>query len=280
MQVDVKLDRVTVSGKVHDRISLLELARQLGWTVKTSQDRVYAVLERLFDNNDSEVVAILAPNPYQQDSWRVDTSNHLNSDELRRVSSISNKLIGAHLTRVDVAFDFINGFYKPMKHIITRSKATQTAIFETEYRDASRCLQTLYSGRRSSDKMYRLYNKLDEQKRHGVVVSNKIERWERWEIQLRGKKTSDWVESAKEMLSQIRYPLYQDLKPADIAVLHAIDDGLISFKDFSKAKATRLRKLRSLGVGYNNDYARLAEQKLVESIDQINDEVSQFLDRL
>ena len=53
MQVDVKLDRVTVSGKVHDRISLLELARQLGWTVKTSQDRVYAVLERLFDNNDS-----------------------------------------------------------------------------------------------------------------------------------------------------------------------------------------------------------------------------------
>ena len=76
MQVDVKLDRVTVSGKVHDRISLLELARQLGWTVKTSQDRVYAVLERLFDNNDSETVAILAPNPYQQDSWRVDTSNH------------------------------------------------------------------------------------------------------------------------------------------------------------------------------------------------------------
>ena len=167
-----------------------------------------------------------------------------------------------------------------MKHIITRSKATQTAIFETEYRDASHCLQTLYSGRRSSDKMYRLYNKLDEQKRHGVVVSNKIERWERWEIQLRGKKTSDWVESAKEMLSQIKYPLYQDLKPADIAVLHAIDDGLISFKDFSKAKATRLRKLRSLGVGYNDDYSRLAEQKLVESIDQINDEVSQFLDRL
>lgn len=280
MKIEVKLDRVTVTGKSHDRISLLEFARQQNWTIKSSHDRVYAVLERFFDNGDSEVIAILAPNPYQQDSWRVDTSNHLNSYELKRVSSITQKLIGGHLTRIDIAFDFINGFYEPMKHVIVRSRATLTKVYEIEYRDCFGCLQTLYSGRRSSDKMYRLYNKLVEQEKHKVAVSNEIKRWERWEIQLRGKKTSEWVDSAKEMLSQVRYPTYENLKPNDKAVLHAIDDGLVNFKDFSKEKAARLRKLRSRGFGYNDDYARLAEQKLVESIDRINDEVSQFLDRL
>lgn len=282
MKVDVKLDRVTVTGKAYDMVSLLGFARQQGWTIKNSQEQVYAVLERYFDNGDTENVAFLAPNPYQNGSWRVDTSNHLSDDELKRVSCISNRLAGSHLTRIDIAFDFINGFYEPMKHVILRPRATQTAIFETEYRDASRRLQTLYSGRRSSEKMYRLYNKLDEQKRHHIAVPADVERWERWEIQLRGRKTEEWVSSAKEMLNQIRYPMYQDpdLKPADLAILHAIDDGLLSFKDFSKDKAAKLRKKQKKDSNYGNKYSLAAEKVLVENINQINSDVKRFLGRL
>lgn len=280
MKVKVSLDRVTVTGEAHYSVGLMDLARHEGWVIKTGPNGVYASLDRLFDNDYTEVMAVLVSNPYREDSWRVDTSNHLNDDELRRVRAVSSRLIESHITRVDVAFDFINGFYEPMKHVIVRPRATQTEIYETEYRDASRRLQTLYSGRRSSNKMYRLYDKLVEQKKHGVAVPNNVERWERWEMQLRGKGTHGWVRSAHEMLSQIKYPSYQDLSPTDIGVLHAIDDGLISFKDFSKAKAARLRKLRSIGVGYKDDYARLAEAELINSIDRINNEVSQFLKEL
>lgn len=280
MDIRVKLDRITVAGFAYDRVALLEYARQHGWTVKTPQDRIYAVYERFFDNDDKENLAILAPNPYKVGSWRVDTSNHLTSEELRSVSAVSKSLQEGHLTRIDVAFDFINGPYEPMKHVIMRPRASETGIYETEYRDGSRRLQTLYSGRRSSNKMYRLYNKLVEQEKHKIAVPDDIKRWERWEVQLRGDKSYEWLKSAKEMLSQIKYPLYENLSPSDKATLYAIDHGVVAFSDFGKEKAARLRSLRDDGFGYSSEYADAANTKLVASAAKIDEQVRNFLGKL
>lgn len=281
MDVEVKLDRITVTGHAYDRFDLLDFARQHGWTVKNLPDQTYAVYERFFGDSGKENLAVLMPNPYKEGSWRVDTSNHLTAKELKDVSVVSRSLREGHLTRIDVAFDFINGPYQPMKHVIMRPRANETGIYETEYRDASRRLQSLYSGHRSSNKMYRLYNKLIEQKKHNVVVPDNVKRWERWEIQLRGDKSYEWLKSAKEMLSQIKYPLYESIKsPSDRATLYAIDHGVIDFKDFGKEKAARLQSVRKNSLGYSSEYADAANAKLVANASQIDEQVRNFLGKL
>ncbi|PEG93734.1 hypothetical protein CP361_10460, partial [Lactobacillus sp. UMNPBX10] len=128
--------------------------------------------------------------------------------------------------------------------------------------------------------MIRIYNKKIETTRHHKKLPDNVEEWERWELQLRGKRSYEWLESAKIMLSQIKYPNYQNLDPGDIAVLHSIDDRVVSFKDFSKKKAGRLRKLRKESVGYSDDYAKAGLQALEDNANKINEQVEIFLGQL
>ncbi|PEH03556.1 hypothetical protein CP356_09545 [Lactobacillus sp. UMNPBX5] len=285
MEVYCKLDRITVSGKIGKTVDLVKIAVKNHW--KRKIDRLgneFAVVEREFNNGDHENKAVLMPNPYQEFSWRIDTSNHLNKHELKCILSMIPYLADAHLTRIDVAFDFINGQYKPMKHIIVRDRARQSEIRNvdelTSIYGSSGDLQTLYCGARSSDFMIRIYNKKIETTRHHKKLPDNVEEWERWELQLRGKRSYEWLESAKIMLSQIKYPNYQNLDPGDIAVLHSIDDRVVSFKDFSKKKAARLRKLRKESVGYSDDYAKAGLQALEDNANKINEQVEIFLGQL
>ena len=223
-------------------------------------------------------------NPYQKYGWRIDTSNHVNAFELKCILVMVKYLGGIHLTRIDVAFDFINGEYEPMKHVVIRDKARQSEIRDvsdlTSIYGSAGDLQTMYCGARSSDYMIRIYNKKIETTRHHSVLPDDVERWERWELQLRGKRSNEWLTSAKLMLSQIKYPNYQNLTPNDRAVLHAIDDRVVSFKDFNRQKASRLRKLRKNGVGYSVAYAKAGMRALESNTEKIDEQVKLFLGQL
>ena len=285
MKVDCKLDRITVSGKISEGIDIVSIATNNHWTRKIDRSgNEFAVLEQEFDNGDRENKAVLMSNPYQKYGWRIDTSNHVNAFELKCILAMVKYLGGIHLTRIDVAFDFINGEYEPMKHVVIRDKARQSEIRDvsdlTSIYGSAGDLQTMYCGARSSDYMIRIYNKKIETTRHHSVLPDDVERWERWELQLRGKRSNEWLTSAKLMLSQIKYPNYQNLTPNDRAVLHAIDDRVVSFKDFNRQKASRLRKLRKNGVGYSDVYAQAADKALESNTEKIDEQVKLFLGQL
>lgn len=285
MKVDCKLDRITVSGKISEGIDIVSIAVNNHWTRKIDRSgNEFAVLEREFDNGDRENKSVLMSNPYQKYGWRIDTSNHVNAFELKCILAMVKYLGGIHLTRIDVAFDFINGEYEPMKHVVIRDKARQSEIRDvsdlTSIYGSAGDLQTMYCGARSSDYMIRIYNKKIETTRHHSVLPDDVERWERWELQLRGKRSNEWLMSAKLMLSQIKYPNYQNLTPNDRAVLHAIDDRVVSFKDFNRQKASRLRKLRKNGVGYSAAYAKAGMRALESNTEKIDEQVKLFLGRL
>ena len=285
MKVDCKLDRITVSGKVGSKVDIVSVAVENHWTRKIDRlGNEFAVLERQFDNGDHENKAVLMPNFYQNYSWRIDTSNHLDKFELKCVLSMIPYLVNAHLTRIDVAFDFINGQYEPMKHVIIRDRARQSEIRDvsnlTSIYGSAGDLQTMYCGARSSDYMIRIYNKKIEATRHHSVLPDNVNYWERWELQLRGKRSNQWLDSAKLMLSQIKYPNYQDLSPMDRAALYAIDNRVISLKDFGKEKASKLRKLRKSGVGYSDVYAQAAGKSLESNTKVISEQVKLFLGQL
>lgn len=285
MEVGCKLDRVTVSGKVSETVNIIDIAVKNHWTRKIDRlGNEFAVLEREFDNGDHVNKAVLMSNPYQDYGWRIDTSNHLNKFELKCVLLMIPYLANVHLTRIDVAFDFINGQYEPMKHVIIRDRARQSEIRDvsnlTSIYGSAGDLQTLYCGARSSDYMIRIYNKKLETTRHHGVLPDNVDCWERWELQLRGKRSNQWLDSAKLMLSQIKYPSYEDLSPMERAILYAIDNRIISFKDFGKEKASKLRKLRKSGVGYSDAYAQAAGKSLESNTKKISEQVKLFLGQL
>lgn len=287
MKVDVKLDRVTVTGKYSDGRQLIDYAIKHGWVSRVDRDgRVMCLLEREFDNGDKENKAVLLPNPYQKDSWRVDTSNHLTEFEKKRVIKVISQLAGAHWTRVDIAFDFVNGDVEPMKHVITRVGASQAefrSYDESKIYGRSGRLETIYSGKRASERMIRVYNKLIEQKKHHHMVDSDIKRWERWEVQLRGRKTSEWLDSASEMLDYVKLPVLDkfNLNYRDKSVLLALNCHEISFADIG-AKATRAkyRKMQKKNVGYDTHYSELARHVLSKKVDDIYKELNQFLGKL
>lgn len=287
MKVDVKLDRVTVTGKYGDGRELMDYAVKCGWTSRVDRDgHVMCVLERQFDNGDYENKAVLMPNAFQENSWRVDTSNHLTEFEKKRVIKVICELAGAHWTRIDIAFDFINGDVQLMKHVITRTGASQAEFWtydESKIYGRSGKLETIYSGKRASERMIRVYDKLVEQKKHHHFVDSDITRWERWEVQLRGRKTSEWLDSANEMLNYIKLPVLDrsSLNYRDKAILCALNSHQISFSEMgSKTTRAKYRKMQKENVGYDTHYADFARKILSEKVDDIRKELSQFLGNL
>ena len=66
----------------------------------------------------------------------------------------------------------------------------------------------------------------------------------------------------------------------DRAALYAIDNRVISLKDFGKEKASKLRKLRKSGVGYSDVYAQAAGKSLESNTKVISEQVKLFLGQL
>ena len=61
-----------------------------------------------------------------------------------------------------------------------------------------------------------------------------VEHWMRLELQLRGRKPTEWVERAKGMLDDFRLPNYDRIKNKnDRMALFALEKGLLDWSDFS-----------------------------------------------
>lgn len=293
MRVEVSLDRVTISGDFRITSSRRIELRQLGFDEQFVGNNMGFVLRRWY-GEEYQNVAYFMPAPYQANKWRIDTSNHLQGNERTQVSGIVRLLVNAHLTRVDIAFDFIDGPFPVMKHKILRPRASQSEF--GVFMNGNREIQTVYSGRRNSERLIRMYNKFVEQKKHGHLKqdgtvwvdeygSEVSDHWERWEVQLRRGRSYDWVREAEEMLSCIRMPVMDSLGLSwrDKAIVLALASGQVTFAEMGREARSKYRKLiKEFGslAGYDDTYARVGFSRFKEEQARIENELYGFLQDL
>lgn len=292
IEVGVSLDRVTVVGELSVDRTFASWLHELGFEAQVRDGVEQYVLRRYYGDADGdyENLIFLMPVPYSEHKWRFDTSNHLSADERAVAGRVARCMLGdVHLSRSDIAFDFRDGPAPLMSHVILRSRATEAAFF----RDGLGRPDTVYSGKRGSTRMIRLYDKRREQIVHkktklidGVTCdelgSPLPAKWERWEVQLRHDRARSWYEEAKEMLSFIKLPVIagSSLSPMEKAMCHALSDGTIAFGDLSTRTRSKYRKLMQESDAFDDSYARAALEALELGKGRIEQEIKVFLGEL
>ncbi len=280
MDITVKIDRVTITGFIiGSKTSLTIIKNAISSTHWIMSSEYEFNLVRVNENGVSENVAGLFFNMYQG-SWRLDTSNHLINNELNDIQLIVNLMARPHLTRLDVAFDIINGFKGNMKHRIYRSNASQSVFGSdvNEITGRSSSIQTIYSGKRKSDLMIRYYDKLAEQRSRHKFIPDNINQWERLEIQLRSKRSNEWYDAAREMLGYFKMPNISSVKNAkDRAMLFALENHIVEYNELASSTASKYRKLVNNNIGFDNEYASLMLNVLNDNMDNLNQEIINFL---
>ena len=281
--VDVRLDRVTITGNPEiPNDQLTQIMIELGWSLQPDlkADCPWFTLDRQLSEDVTEQVAVFMRNQFQI-SWRLDTSNHLRSEkEKLAIQRVITLLHGAHLTRIDVAFDFINCKFPGMKHVIVDPRKSSTDYQSVDFRSGQGHFETRYVGKRRSLSMYRYYDKLVEQKKARNKVPDNITSWERLEIQLRGKRSDEWLAECKKMLNEFKLPRLSSLPVFDQVGLLIMIEHPEVFAEFGKEKKAKLRKLYKSNYGFNTSYADTALKIFEQEEQNLEKEIASFLNDL
>ena len=271
----VSIDRITVSGELKAEYRELQrVMNALGSSWELS-DGVFRLI-REYPNGDTENVAYYAENAFQAGSWRLDFNpNKLTDEEKLEMNRAIDLLTDVHFTRLDLAFDVFNNELG-MKYRIYRPNVSQReyGVYTAQW---TKAVETIYYGSNSSEQQIRQYNKLVEQTKKNMPLPDGVEHWMRLELQLRGRKPTEWVERAKGMLDDFRLPNYDRIKNKnDRMALFALEKGLLDWSDFSdKNKKARLRKLQK--EQYDDTLARELFDLLIEHQERLHGELTSYL---
>ena len=271
----VSIDRITVSGELKAEYRELQrVMNALGSSWELS-DGVFRLI-REYPNGDTENVAYYAENAFQAGSWRLDFNpNKLSDEEKLEMKRAIDLLTDVHFTRLDLAFDVFNNELG-MKYRIYRPNVSQReyGVYTAQW---TKAVETIYYGSNSSEQQIRQYNKLVEQTKKNMPLPDGVEHWMRLELQLRGRKPTEWVERAKGMLDAFRLPNYDRIQTKnDRMALFALEKGLLDWSDFSdKNKKARLRKLQK--EQYDDTLARELFDLLIEHQERLHGELTSYL---
>jgi len=270
----VSLDRITVSGTVQEQFRELQgIANALGshWELA---DGVFRLI-REYPNGDTENVGYYAENAFKKGSWRLDFNpNKLSDEETSEMIRAINLLTEPHFTRLDVAFDVFND-PTSMKYRVYRQNVSER-VFGVYKGQWEKDVQTLYYGSVRSEIQIRQYNKLVERRKKQEPVPADVEHWMRLELQLIGKKPSEWVQRAKDMLADFRLPNYENIENVnDKIALFALDNDVVDWSSFAKEKKARLRKLQH--EQYDDTLAKELLGLLIDNQERLYSELCQYL---
>lgn len=181
---------------------------------------------------------------------------------------------GVKFSRVDVACDIINvpdeiidqySVFKPVKSIVYRSKGG--------------AVETRYWGSSSSERQVRLYNKKKERIRKRIKVVDGIDTWWRFEAQLRGSTSKEWVTSVEELLDTFTATHFipDDIDGMEKLILMSLIEyperfGLIG----SKATKSKYRKLISRVVE-NDELTQAMLDQFQKDIGKLDEELGSWL---
>ena len=273
----VNWDRITIVGNLLaelNRSTLLEL----GWKEKNNIDG-YAQQFKLMRKRKE--VAVLIRNEHSgRNSWRLDTSNHLTESDKEKLTKTAQLMQdNIHITRLDLAFDFINCEHSGMKHKFYKSGTSQALFL-----DRRGTLETLYTGKQYSSIRYCYYNKLKERKQKRACIPEDYETWERIELRLKGQKVNEWITQATKMLKCFKLPTIEtnsQLKGTTKLILISIIEQPERINNLSsKRTRAKYRKLIKKYNGFNTDLQELALDELNKRIPELNKELLDFDSRL
>jgi len=264
----VSIDRITVVGKLET--TLQDLNNWLGNSWKFVNGSFEFLRED--DEGNTEHLAWLEENKFKQHDWRLDFNpNHITEYERLEVSRVVQKLDKPHFSRLDIAFDVFNDPLA-MNYRLYRWNVKEMMI-ET-YKGRQKRVETIYWGARKSDQQIRLYNKYVEQTAKKKVIPEGVEQWARLELQLRGKKPTEWLEAAETMLEQFKVQNLNMIDNiADRNALFSIEHQMSDWNDYSKNYRTKLRKLISSNTGYDNSLAVELVNVLFANLDRLQIEL-------
>lgn len=176
-------------------------------------------------------------------------------------------------SRIDVACDIIN-----VPNEFIEQYQLLKDVKSITYRSRSGSLETKYWGSSSSDKQIRLYNKKLERKKKGVVIAENIDTWWRFETQLRGVTTKDWMSSVDSLLS---YFMSSHFIPLDITgsrklVLKQLFANPEGFKELDRSSKSRYRKLMNRIVK-NDELTKAMNEQFNQDIVSLKKELDSWL---
>ncbi len=282
---EISLDRVTVTGLFHAELFRSKLHAN-NWIVQDELDNhpIKFGLKRISENGellDKRNIATLIRNKgknRKQGNWRLDTSNHIKSEkEKQEIINIINLFEDVHITRLDIAIDFINLDNSSMKYRFYKPNTKQYWIKEKNGE-----IGTIYCGSSGSSVQYRYYNKLKEQNNKRVKLPDNIKSWERLEIILKSNKVLNWLNETKKALTYFKCPdkvKLNDEKITTVAMLEYLINhpDRLNNKYLSKSTLAKYRKLLNQNTGLNNRWALIALDKLNKQAESLRKEINSYL---
>ena len=277
MELKLNLDRITISGDIIGvGTSFKELSNALrGTKWRAENDKTFR-LARVDENGEYVNVAGLFKNNHQT-SWRLDTSYHVNDDEIQSLLDIVKLMTNPHFTRIDVCIDIINSKYPNMAHRIYKFGVSERKF--SEYFGKNKELQTLYIGSSSSQQQVRYYDKLVERRYRRIPVDPKIKQWERLELQLRGTSTEEWKQRYKEVLKCFKISNLKAIKNVwHRSMLYSLEKNVTKWSEISKSVRAELRKEIKDSNGYDDTLSKKMISYFDENIYLIDNELRKFSD--
>lgn len=273
----IKIDWLSISGKFHAEQHYTKLKENHWRQVKELDGHpLMFELDRVNENGEFKQIATLVRSKYKRNHWKIDTSNHLQTaQEKQCISNITALFDLPHITRLDIAIDFINCEHAGMNYKIFKPNTTTTI----HYNKAGK-IEIAYYGKRKSNIQYRYYDKQLERIQNKKDLPNNIKSWERLELQLRSNKTaSNWYNEALKMLNYFKRPNLITIAEKDPKVFFMLA-GILKypekFNDLAKGTKAKYRKMIKNNYGFDTSLAELATNILKSNAEKLQQEISLF----
>lgn len=273
----ISIDWISISGEFHAEQNYTRLKENHWRQVDELDGRPLVFeLDRVNKNGEFTQIAVIKRNKFN--GWRIETSNHLQSpQEKQSISNIIALFDLPHITRLDIAIDFINCEHAGMNYRIFKPNMTKTV----KYNKAGK-IETTYLGQRKSNVQYRYYDKRLEISKNKQDLPDNISSWERLELQLRSKKVaSNWYKEAIKMLSYFKRPnltTIADQDPKSYLMLTGILEHPEKFSDLAKGTKAKYRKMIKDNHGFDTSLTDTAMKLLIANAEKIQQEIDSFFE--
>ena len=282
---EISLDWITVNGifhaeqfinKLHDNNWALQDELD-GHPIKFGLKRINSNGELLEKHNIATLIRNKGKNK-KQGNWRLETSNHIESDkEKQEILAVIRLFDDAHITRLDIAIDYINFANAGMHYRFYKPNVKQYWI-----KERNGTIGTIYCGSSGSTVQYRYYDKLKERNAKKARIPPNIKSWERLEVKLRGKNTLNWLVETKKALVYFKCPDKVKLDNEKITTVAMLEYLInhperLNNKDLSKGTLAKYRKLLKQNKGLDNRLALIAMNELDKQAESLRQEINSFL---
>lgn len=237
--LDITFDRMTILGELSDkRIFMLKLLLKKQETHVTDSRFHDCVKGKFLDDLIYFEYDKQKAKMFKTRNFRMEFNpNNLKVEQITWLQeNVIPMLTDVGITRLDLAIDvdFDLSAYQFIPIGSSREKST------VEYRDPSRQLETLYIGKRESDKMIRLYNKKVEQAKKGNIVDQT--NWWRLEFELKRETVNEFGEVFNTI--QIKKPdIFELEKVQDRAMLTHLKQYPDEWGSLSKNTRAKYKKM-------------------------------------